>query len=146
MHICRQSNRVIGTASLVAPGPACLLTNAPTFFLLHSTNALYCRRVVSSRYKLSDETCLMQDSTLAGSLANVCNTIQYGTNTVCQGFVYDNEQKVAFFKGGTNGQPVNTSSVLCSSPTGTAWLRDTGRRVPHHSVLKSASVLCSPKM
>ncbi|KAA6418535.1 MAG: hypothetical protein FRX49_11481 [Trebouxia sp. A1-2] len=66
-----------------------------------------------------------QDSTLAGTLANVCNTIQYGTNTVCQGFVYDNQQEVAFFKGGDNGSAVNTSSVLCSSPTSTAWLRDT---------------------
>ncbi len=83
-------------------------------------------------------SCYMQDSTLAGTLANVCNTIQYGTNIVCQGFVYENEQKVAFFKGGGNGSAVNTSSVLCSSPTGTAWLRDTGRRFLHHPVFKSA--------
>ena len=91
-------------------------------------------------------SCSMQDSTLAGTLANVCNTIQYGTSTVCQGFVYDNKQKVAFFKGGGNGQPVNTSSVLCSSPTGTAWLRDTGRPAPHHSLLKSALLLCCPRI
>ncbi|DBA75054.1 TPA: hypothetical protein ACH3X1_010389 [Trebouxia sp. C0004] len=65
------------------------------------------------------------DSTLAGTLANVCDTINYDNNIVCQGFVYDHQQKVAFFKGGINGQPVNTSSVLCSSPTSTAWLRDT---------------------
>ncbi len=52
-------NRVIGTAPLFAPGSACLLTAAATLSLLHSTSALYYRRAVSSRYNLSDETCLM---------------------------------------------------------------------------------------
>ena len=61
-HTCVHAgsqNRVIGTAPVFAPGSACLLTVALTFFLLHSTTALYQRRAVSSRYNLLDEACLM---------------------------------------------------------------------------------------
>ncbi len=67
----------------------------------------------------------MQDNTVAQTLANVCNTVQFGS-TVCQGFVYDRHQNVAFFKGQANGQLVDTSR-LCTSPNTTAWLRNTGK-------------------
>ncbi len=122
-------NRVIDTALLFAPGSACLLT----FLLpccippLPCSADVLCHQGSSRQMRLA--SCRLQDNTLAGTLANVCNTINYDNNIVCQGFVYDNQQKVAFFKGGTNGQPVTTGSVLCSSPTGTAWLRDTGRTI-----------------
>lgn len=45
---------------------------------------------------------------------------------VCQGFVYDHQQNVAFFKGQTNGSVLD-SKGLCSNPTAYAWLRNTGQ-------------------
>ena len=73
----------------------------------------------------------LQDSTLPDTLAAVCNDIGFvgsdGTSTiVCQGFVYDRQQNVAFFKGQINGQLLDTKR-LCSAPTTYAWLRNTGK-------------------
>ncbi len=52
-------NRVIDTALLFVPGSACLLTVSLLFSMLHSTTALRCRCAVSSRFKSSNETCVM---------------------------------------------------------------------------------------
>ncbi|DBB17410.1 TPA: hypothetical protein ACH3X3_014441 [Trebouxia sp. C0006] len=67
----------------------------------------------------SDLTSIV-DNTVAQTLANVCNTVQFG-NIMCQGFVYDRHQNVAFFKGQATGQLVDTSR-LCTSSNTTAWL------------------------
>ena len=67
----------------------------------------------------------MQDNTVAQTLANVCNTVQFG-NIMCQGFVYDRHQNVAFFKGQATGQLVDTSR-LCTSSNTTAWLSNIGK-------------------
>ena len=75
----------------------------------------------------------MQDSTLPDTLAQTCNDINFNNSTasphspvVCQGFVYDSTQKVAFFKG----QPANKSidqSSLCHQPNTTLWLLNAGQ-------------------
>ena len=64
-------------------------------------------------------------------LASVCNNIRFAdapTNSSehCQGYVYDAEQNIAFFKP----QPASRlldSSDLCSSPTTYTWLRTQGQ-------------------
>lgn len=66
------------------------------------------------------------------TLASVCDDLGFksadGTNNiVCQGFVYDHQQTVAFFKGQTNGQLLDTKR-LCSNPTTYAWLRTKGQQ------------------
>ena len=66
------------------------------------------------------------------TLASVCNNIGFrsqdgSTNIVCQGFVYDHQQNVVFFKGQANGQLLDTTRT-CSNPTTFAWLRKTGEQ------------------
>lgn len=64
-------------------------------------------------------------------LASVCNNIKFADAPInssehCQGFVYDAEQNIAFFKP----QPASRlldSSDLCSSPTTYTWLRTQGQ-------------------
>lgn len=68
----------------------------------------------------------VQDANWPKTLAQVCNIIRINDidpnkAKVCQAFVYDSNQKVAFFKG----QPANQSidpTHLCYSPNSTLWL------------------------
>ena len=82
----------------------------------------------------------MQDSTLPDTLAQICDDITFQGVTdpfsnltpengplVCQGFVYDSVQGVAFFKGQLANQTIDQKNALCYTPNSTLWLLNAGQ-------------------
>ena len=65
------------------------------------------------------------------TLASVCNNIRFAnapanSSEHCQGFVYDAEHNMAFFKVQPSQMWLDTKD-LCSSPTTYTWLRTQGQ-------------------
>lgn len=72
----------------------------------------------------------VQDSFVPEIMTSICNVIKFTADTnispECQGFVYDSEQKIAFFKPQPQTRLLDSSN-LCSNPTTYTWLRSEKR-------------------
>lgn len=64
----------------------------------------------------------LQAGCLPETLASICNNITFtDSSQPCQGFVYDYEQEIAFFKPCPRSGPLGASD-MCINPTAYTWL------------------------
>lgn len=67
----------------------------------------------------------LQDTSLAHTLAGICNSILLNNTIVCQAFTWDAAQGLAFFKGQLVNSPISPSH-FCNSPNVTTWVLSAG--------------------
>ena len=67
-------------------------------------------------------------------MAQICDTIRLNGTTddpadssICQGWVYDSVQKIAWLVGQAANQTIDTAKDLCWNPNRTTWLLNAGQ-------------------
>lgn len=103
---------------------ACVLSAQPLICQDSLASRQLCPQACISCLSRSVLLLFLQGASIPEFLADQCNSIS--TNgSVCQGFNFQAEANMGWFKGGAAGSPLNLSRT-CRSPNITTWVLNAG--------------------